>query len=265
MRPQELMDGRIRPFVAAKAFYRLMKDKDDTAAVVLFITSMNGDWYGPISHRFQATPNGARLLAKKADIYRSLSDLNRLRAMPPGSLGRTYIDELDACGLTIDGFREAQREAQDFSFLPEEWRLAHYRILDIHDLLHTLVGWARDALAEVCILEFQGVQYGARGWRLLGYLGGAELKRRYPDTPVFACLREARDIALSLRRWVLDFDWEGSLEKPLEDVRRELGVRSPQVYLSVHDLWQRRNTEMMQEIASKKAAKVRRAKSSFMN
>jgi ubiquinone biosynthesis protein COQ4 len=253
------MDGRVRPLVAAQAFYRLMQDKDDTAAVVLFITSMNGDWYGPISRRFQGTPNGARLIAQRTDIYRSLSDLNRLRAMPQGSLGRIYIDELDACGLTIDGFREAQREAQDFSFLPEDWRLAQYRILDIHDLLHTLVGWARDALAEVCILEFQGLQYEARGWRMLGYLAGAELKRRYPDTPVFACLREARNIARSLDRWVLDYDWEGNLERPLEEVRRELGVRSPEVYLSVHDVWQRRNAEMMNQIAAKKAAKVRRA------
>ncbi len=258
LRPDQLMDGKLRPLVAAKAFHRLMENKDDTEAVVLFITSMNGNWYGPTFERFRATPNGARILAEGRDIYLSLADVERLRALAPGALGRVYIDELDACGLTIDGFREAQREAQDFSFLPKEWRLPQYRILDIHDVLHTLVGWARDPLAELCILEYQGMQYQARGWRLLAYAGGVEVKRRYPDTPVFACLREARRIALSMKHSVLDYDWESKLEAPLEEVRRDLGVQPPATYLSVFDVWQERTKEFVEQ--AKAAARRREMK-----
>lgn len=249
--PQEMMDGRIRPIVAARAFHRLIHNKDDTAAVALFITALNGEWFGPTYERFRHSPDGERLLANKTEVYSVLSDVGRLRTMPKGSLGRVYIDELDACGLTIDGFRSAQAEAQNFDHLPADWRLPQYRILDIHDVLHTLVGWARDPLAEVCILEFQGVQYRAPGWRALAYAAGLEVKRRFPDTPVFACLREARRIALSINRWVLDYDWEGNLERPLAAIRCELGVETPRNYLSVFDVWQERNRSLAEEAAQR--------------
>lgn len=254
-RYQSLMDGKVRPFRAAIALFRLTRDKDDAGQVDIFKTSVDGNWYEPTYKRFADDPYGAALLRRHKQLLEHITDVDRLRKLPANSLGNLYIKQLDARGISPQGFREANLAGEDFSLLPAQWQIPHYRIYDIHDLLHTAVGWGRDPLGEVCILEFQGIQHRSRGLRVLSFLAGTEIKRRYPDTPVYKCIKEANHIAKQTKGWVLTYPWEERLEYPIERVREELNLRTPETYMRQHDIWQIRDEKERLRIARAKARK----------
>ncbi|MGF1544405.1 MAG: Coq4 family protein [Parvularculaceae bacterium] len=250
---EEAMSGKIRPLKALRAFRRLAADKDDTGQVVVFKNALDGPWYETLFEEFKADPEGARILARGTDVFDVIKDEAYLKGLPEGSLGREFYEQMRAEGISPQGFRDVNKDGQDFSEFRPELRLVHQRHEDIHDLLHALVGWGRDILGELCILEYQGIQYRSRGLRLLSYFGAAEAKRRVPSSPVFACIREATRIARSMR-WMLTYDWEANLHRPMEDVRRETGVTPPTRYLAIRDEWIRHDADMRDVAAAKKAA-----------
>lgn len=243
------MDGRIKPIKALRAFLALMRNKEDSAQVVHFRTSVDGPWYEPMIERFKADPRGRAILDRGVWLFDVLSDQDYLLSLPEGSLGRVFVDELIERGLTPQGLRDADIEAQDLSLLGEEGAFVHYRLLDMHDLLHTITGFGRDPLGEICIVEFQGVQFGSRGFRLLSHMAILEIVRRFPDTPALKCVREANRMA-SNAVWLATADWESLLPLPIEDVRRTLNITPSPTYSSVHDIWQERDLLLQREMAA---------------
>ena len=223
------MSPRVRPLDAARALRALMRDKDDATNVVLFRAALDGDWYGPFYRRFIADPAGRRLQARGVQIFDYLSDFDYLSSLPEGSLGKIFHDELIRDGVTLEGFREVDRGAQDFTQLPEEWRYSHQRRIDMHDLMHTVTGWRRDVLGEICMVCFQAVHWRSRGFHALCRVGGLELKRRYWRLPVFRCVREARLISERMKP-VVTFNWEAYLDRPIQEARAAVNWSPPTTY-----------------------------------
>jgi ubiquinone biosynthesis protein COQ4 len=169
--------------------------------------------------RLRASEPGRRLLSERPDLLRALTDRDRLRALPDGALGREYVrfaereqifpEALDTMMIRVEGIAGDE----DAAYLRRRERC-------LHDLLHVLTGYGRDPGGEIALLAFSAVQNRTRAIDWLSLLG------------CFKALVRGRTEVLRLRRhgrrrareapWMLEQPWESLLERPIDDVRREL-------------------------------------------
>jgi len=169
--------------------------------------------------RLRSSERGRRLLAERPDLLAALADRKRLRALPDGTLGREYLRFAEREQIFPEGLQDmmtkVQGEAQNdaVAYLRTRGR-------SLHDLLHVLTGYGRDPAGEIALLAFSAVQAEARALDLLSLLG------------CFKALVRGRFEVLRLRRhgrrrareapWMIEQPWESLLERPIDDVRREL-------------------------------------------
>ncbi len=212
-----------RPLVAWRAWRRLWRDPDDTAAVFEIIDALRGRAVERAYRRFAASETGARILAEGRDLLARLSDREALRALPAGSLGRTYAEFMDAEAISADGLVEASEAGGPRS--PDERENRFYeRLRDLHDLEHVVTGYGRDLRGEAALLAFSYAQTRSLGVGfivLMAYLDTDAEERRL--------IREGFDRG---RRsaWMPGVDWEAMLARPLQDVRAELHVGEASAY-----------------------------------
>ena len=83
---------RIRPLDAWRAIRALLRNPDDTARVFDVIDALAGNNRGRMLRRLRRSPDGPRLLRERPDLLARLSDRERLKALPEGSLGRCYAE-----------------------------------------------------------------------------------------------------------------------------------------------------------------------------
>ena len=213
----------------------IMEDPKDTRHVFTLFESM----IGPIEVRqvghFIESEEGRALFEKRPPVVEALTDRERLRQMPEGSLGRAYLAFVEAEGITADGLVEASEQGRITEHVtsPELAFLREY-MRDTHDLWHTLTGYKGDIVGELSLLAFGFAQMGNLGVAFLVLTGlvGSALAGGRPgatglvDPRVF----QNRDIILGgfvrgLRaRWLPVTDWVALLPQPLEDVRQKLAV-----------------------------------------
>lgn len=223
-------DNRIHPFAALRAWKDLQSDKEDTGQVFRMIGALKGKSTERAVKRMKLSENGRRLLEEKPDIVPILEDRERLRAMPEGSLGRAYLHFMESEGFTAQGLIDASGQGTE---RPEgihpdvEWM--GNRLRDLHDLYHVSTGYGRDPLGELCVVALGNVQNYNRGIGFLVFMGHRSFKKRLPALPITRCFKEAktrgRDSA-----FMAAYDWEGMLEKPMDEVRSELGLLSAETY-----------------------------------
>ena len=151
--------NRIRPLVAHRALRRLRQDPDDTAQAIRAIAALSGNSGRRLFKRFRLSPRGKRILREKRDLFAIMSDIERLKAMPPGSLGKAIADfyvteELSAQGLadaSQAAFTEVGPRRGETS---EGEELFSNRLRDLHDVFHVLTGYGRDLRGEAAVLAF---------------------------------------------------------------------------------------------------------------
>ena len=134
--------------------------------------------------------------------------------------------------ISADGLVGAsERLAEPDPSIPEERYWFGARLRDMHDLWHVLTGYNRDLVGEASLLSFTYAQLGNRGIGfivLVAYLkaGGREVPWARPM--IRAAYRRGKAAA-----WLPGQAWETLLDKPLDEVRRELGVGAPPEYEQV--------------------------------
>lgn len=226
--------NRIRPIVALRAVRALIRNPDSTGEVFKVIEALKGGSLQQAVERMAASPEGRTLLQCMPSIIERLSDRAALAAMPEGSLGRAYLEFVQAGNLSAEGLVEASEEAprQNLTrwFTPEEVWLAD-RLRDFHDLQHVLTGYGRDELGELCLLSFMTTQTYNRGISFIVWVGRREYRRELPHLDVDALVREGRDIARAAR-WLPAVHWEERLAEPLASLRTELGLHPPEQYFA---------------------------------
>lgn len=100
-------------------------------------------------------PQTQAALSRLADPLPDI-DLERLRALPEGSFGRTYADHMDACGLTPLRFSQSCRE--DLAGRP----LLAARYTLFHDAFHVLLDRDTSLAGECAVWAFvSGQRYAA--------------------------------------------------------------------------------------------------------
>jgi ubiquinone biosynthesis protein Coq4 len=143
--------------------------------------------------------------------------LDRLGALPEGSLGRAYVEFLRANRLGV------LRYASDPNLTDEEFFLR--RVVQTHDLWHVVLGFATDPVGELGINAFMLAQLA---WAPAGFYIGGYLLRQMLSRPgdAIAIVRSVADgwtLGQSARP-LFAVRWETQLERSLEELRRELGV-----------------------------------------
>lgn len=219
---------RIHPLRARRAMRALRKDPDDTAAAIRVIMALSGNSGRRDFERFRRTARGTRILREKTDLFEVLTDRERLEAMPPGSLGRAIIDWFKRENISTQGLAlasEAAREGENEK-LDDAEELYRVRLRNLHDVFHVLAGYDRDLRGESAVLAFTLAQNYNRG---IAYLVWNALREEGWNSPGGKLIRDGYRRGKRAKRLV-EQDWEALFERPIEQVRRELGVGEPPVY-----------------------------------
>ncbi len=103
-------------------------------------------------------PVAQRLLEER--YLAPVPDLDALRAMDDGTLGRAFATHIDDNGLDVNKLRESAfieahaRDGEDQGYLAE-------RGFQLHDLFHVLTGYDTSPLGEVGVVSFTAAQTGS--------------------------------------------------------------------------------------------------------
>ncbi|MFQ5697390.1 MAG: Coq4 family protein [Myxococcota bacterium] len=221
--------NRIRPLVARRAMRALRQNPDDTAQAIQVIGALSGGSSQRLFKRFQRSRAGQQILREKRDLYAILSDVDRLRAMPEGSLGQTIGEWFAREKIGAEGLAkasEAAAAALGARDRNEEERVFGSRLLNLHDVFHVLAGYDRDMRGEMGVLAFTLPQTHNLG---IAYLVWSALRGAGWRSEMGRLIRQG--FVRGLRaKWLLDQDWETLFERPIDEVREQLGVGAPPVY-----------------------------------
>ena len=221
--------NRIRPIIALRAIRESNRDPDDTVAAIKVIGAISGNSGRRKFKRFQRSPRGARILREKRDLYDVLTDVERMKAMPPGSLGRTIIEWFLRENISAEGLAEASAAAATAlgrRDRGEDERIYNSRMRNLHDVFHVLAGYDRDLHGESAVLAFTIAQDYDRG---LAYFVWRSLREAGWSSETGKLIREAYRRGKRAAP-LAEQEWEVLFERPIDDVREELGVGAPPVY-----------------------------------
>jgi ubiquinone biosynthesis protein COQ4 len=218
----------LHPLAAARAARDLFANPDETQHVFEIIEALQGPSLYRLHARLGRSDQGRRLLATRPNILSQLCDREGIRALPEGTLGRAYLAFVESEGITADGLVEASRCARPDATAELTW--VRDWIRDTHDLWHAVLGYKGDLIGEAALLAFSHRETGNLGVALIATLAWFKLGR-VTDQSV-----GARDTVLEGRRlakqtaWFLDVPWHEWLARPLDEMRRDLGVTGPVQY-----------------------------------
>lgn len=229
---------RMRPFKAWHHFRNLMKDKENTQEVFFIFEALPWRNLRAAAERFLRSAAGQAVRAREPALPAILDDHAALRRMPEGSLAHAYCDFMEREGLTarglVDEFAKfaSHREAFDDQFA---WYLNRMR--DVHDLLHILTGYGRDALGEACVLAFTYSQQPSPANLFIGYMAGLNIRRRVRSAaPVLHAVREGQKLGKACPR-LCEQPITDLLPLPLAEVRRRLNITPAVQYQQCHAVW----------------------------
>ncbi len=213
---------------AWKGIRILMKNPDDTGQVFKIIRALAGNAGERQFRRFQASEQGSTILAENRSLVDRLSDRDYLASLPEGTLGRVYADFTDREQISPAGLIEASESgAEDAPPLDRERMLFSTRMRDSHDLWHVVTGYGRDLVGEAALLAFTYRQTRNRGIGfivLIAYLKAGRVSPRH-RVMIRDGYRRAKNAS-----WLPGADWETLLTRPLDEVRRTLGVVPVEAY-----------------------------------
>jgi ubiquinone biosynthesis protein COQ4 len=210
-----LMRNPIQIVQAARAFVRLAIDPNRLNEVFNLSDSLVSPEVGrQIVDHVRHDPLGAAALVDRPQVRLRLDEL---RALPPGTLGRTYAELMMRNGL----------DPADIPTLPapDEPSYVRAHLYQTHDLWHVATGFATDVPGELGLQAFYAAQ-------LPGKLPTAILAAGMLNTLVYsfddrdARMREiARGWLLGRRsRQLFGARWSELLPLPLEEARARLGL-----------------------------------------
>ena len=231
---------KLQPLRALRAIRRLVADKDDTQQVFEIMQSMNGDSTAQGYRRLLTSAEGGRQAYMRVELNDLLNDRAWVDAFAPGTVGAAYRHFTRSEGLTSEGLAEESRIAAERRGIKLELEhpMAWFgrRIRDTHDIWHTLTGYGRDGLGELCLVAFSFGQTRSLGWAVIA-VGGMLSALRLPGgmrvvRAVFRAWKDGRNAA-----WLPGQDYERLLNEPVDAARKRLNIATPELYLAVPEAW----------------------------
>ena len=181
---------------------------------------LNRGAFGRLHREFEREAEGQRLLAERPEMTSAAIDFDALRALPPGTLGRSFVTHLDAHNLELDVLSvPAQRDGE----LARTYLLRRYR--GSHDLWHTLLGLGVTVREEVLVNAFSWGQLSLPQNHAVVVLGALRhLTTVREPTEAVRLLADIRRHVRCGRRAapLLAVRWEDLWHRDLREVRRTL-------------------------------------------
>lgn len=224
---------------AARALARFSGKDYDSVAIQEFALALDGGDGERSFQAFLATREAPRLVAELPDLAGLLDDHERLAALPPGSLGRTFLALAKRDGIRVRDLTEGARQLPDYAaLLPDEVRRWYAdRGIAAHDLLHILTGYERNEPGESLLIAFSLPRSPFRIFRIALVLALIMTpKRQWLDFVRDLRRAYARGRASSVSPSV---PWEELLPLPINEVRRRLGI-APLASVHPEGLWRPR-------------------------
>jgi ubiquinone biosynthesis protein COQ4 len=210
---------------------RLIADKEDTAQVFHIIEALNGNSTRRDFQRFLESEIGTDLLARRSFLPDVLDDHAPLKALPLGTVGRTYVDFMEREGLTANGLvKESLQQRAHHQQFDDDLHWYINRLRDTHDMYHILTGYGRDALGEASLLGYTHSQHGGMGISFIAFMGIRQIAKEAPkEARVKDVLAEGRRNGKQAKR-IVEVDIESILDQPLHEVRERLNIAEPVLY-----------------------------------
>ncbi|MDZ4307978.1 Coq4 family protein [Allopontixanthobacter sp.] len=230
---------RTRPLKAIGHWNELMKNKENTEEVFHIFECFPSGNFLPRARAFTLSEKGQAIRASEPYLPDILDDHAALRRLPDGTVAHAYVDFMEREGLSAAGLvAEHDRFRGDRPRFDDlvEWFSNRQR--DVHDMLHVLTGYGRDALGEQCVLAFTYSQQPSFAHLFIAYAGGLNIKKQVKTTaPVFKAVTEAKRLGKACPR-VVEMPIRELLAMPLEQARREMNIGQPVHYAAAHRVWQ---------------------------
>jgi ubiquinone biosynthesis protein COQ4 len=102
----------------------------------------------------------------------------------------------------------------------------------MHDLLHVVTGYGRDALGEACLVAFSFAQTGLKGFAVIAVFAARRIARARPGQPVRRAVFEGYRHGRSAG-WLPGADWEALLTQPVEAIRTRFAVKPATYYEAI--------------------------------
>ena len=221
---------------AVHHFRELLKDKEETSHVFRIFDSLPSKSFPARVRHLTLSPRGEALRASEPSLPPILDDHAALRKTPLGSVAHAYCDfmareGLSAAGLVAEADKLGRPKFNDLT----QWYADRSR--DVHDLMHILTGYGRDALGEQCVLLFTHGQQPSQGHLLIGWAGAAHIRRLTKTrAPIFKAALQAQRTgkACPPLAWLPIRDL---LALPLVEARELLSIPEPTWYQECHRIW----------------------------
>lgn len=198
---------------------KVLNNPEDTEQVLAFLSVINsGRSTRARAARFFDDPEGEVLYAEHRALDSRTVDLDRLAALPEGTLGHAYAKFLRSRGLTpelFDGAPPGITNARR-SYVVQRMR-------QTHDLWHVVTGCETDPAGEIALQAFTFSQTRSPGSAFLAVFGALRRVREHRDVGI------VRDVVKLYRTGrqagrLPTFAWEDHWETPLAEVRAMLGL-----------------------------------------
>ena len=227
----ERKKARMQPIKAVQHFRKLAKNKEDTSQVFQIIEAMKTGASDEQAWAFIQSEQGQRLIREGVDLPTMLDDHARWKDLPTNSLGRHYVDFMEAEGLSAQGLlQEAYKWAPPESRPNDQTEWYFNRLRDTHDLFHVLTTYGRDALGESSLLSFGYEQNPNLGQIFIGFAGARQVKiASGTKAPLFASIREAMRLGKAAAK-IAHEDIEALMHQDIGEVRKRLRIGTPVVY-----------------------------------
>jgi len=200
--------------VAVNALGRVLRNPDETDQVLVFSTYANAGSNTERLETFFNDPRGMRLFSEKRAIDSHTVDLDKLYALPSGTLGHAYASFMKRHGLTPDVFDGAPQDIHD----PRRAYVMQ-RMRQTHDLWHVVTNCETDPAGEVALQAFTWAQVNAPSAGILAALG--MLKTLRHDRRILKDVADLIRLGRAAERLVV-FPWEDHWATELTEVRRLL-------------------------------------------
>lgn len=245
---------RMQPAKALHHFRELLKDKENTEEVFHIFESLPWQGIRAAAERFMLSPRGQAIRMAEPALAPILDDHAALRRYPAGSLAHAYCDFMEREGLTAQGLAdEFAKFARDRGPYHDQFRWYLERMRDVHDMLHIVTGYGRDALGEACVLAFTYSQQPAPANLFIGYMAGLNIRQQAgKGAPVLRAIREGQRLGKACPRMCEQSMLE-LLPLPLDEVRRRLKVTPAMRYAECHAVWRAQGVDPF-DLLGKKAA-----------
>ncbi|ODV85837.1 hypothetical protein CANARDRAFT_175603 [[Candida] arabinofermentans NRRL YB-2248] len=165
-------------------------------------------------------PIGRQILRERPNITSDSLDLKKLAELPEGTLGRSYVAWLEKEGVSPDT-REPVRFIDD-----EELAFIFQRYRQCHDFYHTITGLpiVREGEIALKLFEFLNLKIPFAG---MGALFApipikSEQRSRLFDIYYPWAIKNSFSC-----KPLINVYWEKSMEKSIDELRKELGIEQP--------------------------------------